>query len=356
VVSYNTVSEFCTSPFANQGCEDPGKRNLLPQKWPYTRLVELKGKPFDQYVEKFASRRVVSGPGTISCFEMFRSIANNFALGSDWTISYPNVQWFVYDDRWPSCGGYNCTGKIMRKSADDSFYSEVEPVKNYCIDRWKNDPWSSYESELLNACKNTETYKKAVSEAALNGAAEDMANACLKKEECKYLSNSISDLINEKLLISKLHSHVEAIKDKDQVAKNDRISYLIPSFDPYFSILNEIDRYISHLDSGYESLISIHMSTGAKWNLGMEKITGKSMPIGFQSPDELKETIEGYKRLILEMKNLSKNQIVTQTCSWSAVGGFRKFDGFRVNEIRRSNVEGSNKIEKFISIAPVEID
>lgn len=302
----------------------------------YNRIERFKN--MGHYVEPQGSSRITTQPAAIDCKAMFRSLAGSYGI-EDWIISFPSAL------AW--------NGNI-RSGANDCRNEDIEPCNNYCVDRWKEYPWSNYEDAILVACKDAPIFRSVEAAQQRNTAAEKMANQCRTGSEmCKNLGRAIEDLIDKDLTLKELQGHIESKRAAVDKSREASLSYLIPFDDKYFSILETIERYVNDVENGFDSLKKAQKDHTADWNLGMEKLTGKVMPSGFQSLEELKATMGDYKALLIEMNELARPELSKLSCTWDGKGRFRKILELKVESTNttKSPIPVTSDLR---NIAPVE--
>ena len=348
----------------------------LPRTYPYSYPYAIAGAPISSYISPVGSNRIYRGNTLIECQKLFPTLAFQYGIGTNWAVQTVNNEVLFFNNS-RGCSGFNCPSVEPRLSATDPSSWNVEPSSNYCIDRWKGYEWNSYIAGIQATCQGSQVYKEAVAKKEQQGANEDMINECKKVNSCKDLVDSIKAVLGNSYFVEKLEKDLSSYEASMKEAKDSDTSFLIPYTDPqtvtldsnhfFVSRLNDyngnlgLNSLVTNISEGYASLVAIHNQTKGDWNtvLSKREMVGKQMPQGFQSPDELANTIDRYFKVLglgeyegSGLNKVAKPELVKLSCSWSAMGRFRKYLNLRINSVEMSQVTDSRKTANLRSIAP----
>ena len=356
-------------------CE-PGQGRGLPRNYPYSYPYAIVGAPISSYISPVGSNRIYRGNTVIECQKLFPTLAFQYGLGTNWAVQTVNNEVLFFNNS-RGCSGFNCPGVEPRLSATDPSSWNVEPASNYCIDRWKGYDWNSYIAGIQATCQASQVYKDAVAKAQQQDNDEDMIQKCLANNDCKALVKSINEVLKNSYFLTSIEKKISSYEAAMKEAKEAGKSFLIPYTNPQTATLDSEHYFISRLsdfngnlglnslitdmEEGYSSLVEIYEQTKGDWNtvLSKKEMVGKQMPQGFQSPNELSDTINRYKKALglgefegTGLNQIAKPELAKLSCSWSAMGRFRKYSDLKINTVEISQVSSSRKDVKLRSITP----
>lgn len=338
---------LCNYRGVYQSCE-PGSDGRPDCFW-------FEAQRLENVVPTKSSLRVVSGPGEIQCNTVFSALATEYNLGATWKTRYDHVQWFVTDNRWPSCGGYNCTNKVQRAGAADDRFQNIEPYQNFCVDRWKDTNWTTYQNSLQAACMDTEVFKVAKAAKEEADAITKFVQACLPGTECYAALIAMKELNNgfELGSLEKVISDIEKAYDK---AFQNGDGYLISNDDPVFSKFSEVNALVNTVIKGSARIDQILSSTKADWNASQEKITRITVMTGFESSAARNESVKNYQSLLERAESLSEPYATKIGCDYKAMGRFRKYLKNDIKKVDQVVLEESHKYLFLRSLSSLKAD
>ncbi len=326
---FNTNAEYCGpgSPFRWELECEPGS-GKRPPAMPYTYVYYTPGQPFSAYAQPVGSLRVVQDDGQVQCDQLFPGLAATFGLGSGW-IANAKLQYFVTDSRWPACGG-SCAAKEERTSENDWRFGEIEPGKNFCVDRWAGLDWNQYRSRIETACTSTPAFIAAKAKYEQGNKDTDFANACVGL--CKAALEGMRDLASA-FSVQALTNLVEREKASMESAKASGVAYLITEEKLSPVALEAARKHIAAIKSGIDAVQNLHSSKGSDWAAGNQKVHFKPSIQGFDSYTDAKATVEAYDVILQKAEKLILPDVKEIACSYEMRGRFRKFNAIKNSEV-----------------------
>ncbi|MFW7382413.1 MAG: hypothetical protein ACOH5I_26685 [Oligoflexus sp.] len=338
---------LCNYRGVYQSCE-PGSDGRPNCFW-------IEAQRLENVVPTKSSLRVVSGPGEVQCNSLFPALAREYNLGSAWKTRYDHVQWFVTDNRWPSCGGYNCTNKVQRAGAADDRFQNIEPYQNFCVDRWKDTNWTTYQNSLQAACMDTEVFKIAKAAKEERNAIAQFVQACSPGTECYAALIAMKEL-NKGFELGSLEKVIsDTEKSYDKAFQNGE-GYLISNDDLIFSKIIEISSLVNTVIQGSAKIDQLLRSTKADWNRAQFEITGIDVMLRFESAAARNETIKNYQSLLERAETLSEPYATKIACDYKATGRFRKYLKNDIKDVRQVGLDNGFKSLFLRSLSDLKAD
>lgn len=326
---FNSKAEYCGpgSPFQGSMECEPGT-GRLPPKMPYTYYYKTDGQPFSAYAQPVGSLRVVQDNGQVQCAQWLPGLAATLGLGSNWTAE-TKLQYFTTDSRWPACGA-NCAGKEPRNDENDWRFGDIEPGKNFCIDRWAGLDWNQYRSRIETACTSTPAFVAAKAKYEQGNKDTEFAIACVGA--CRAALEGMNDLAST-FSVQALTNLVEREKANMESAKASGAAYLIAEEKLSPSVIEKARKSVLAIRGGLDSVQQVHASKGSDWVTGNQRVHLKPSLQGFDSYADAKATAEAYDIVLQKAEKLIASDVREITCNYEMRGRFRKFGAIKNSEV-----------------------
>ncbi len=309
----------------------------------YPMIGTMKYGPVSDYFPLMTSKRIVRGPGTLSCSKIDSASSRELGLGDEWTADVGDAWWFVSDGNWPSCGGYDCPGKNILLSMT-TLWSEFEPVRNFCINRYQGleDAFSAYYKTMLTACRNAEPYKKAIAARQESENNSAFRNACLANSACSRTVSALNWLAmfyNPQAV----RRHVEETTRFMEANKQAGVSLIINSLAYESFYLNNAENYLSTVESNIRAIEDLRLTFNPAPKFS--SIYASNLPANlvpplsaikepdFASYEALQKTLLEYREIVRKMRELASLSVKKVNCSFESKGKFRKYTGVAVGDL-----------------------
>lgn len=300
------------------------------------------------------SPRVASGLGIVQCKRYFGALADAYGLGDDWTAT-AELQYFITDARFKNgCDGASCAGKEERTSENDWRFTDIEPARNKCVDRWAGLSWSDYQNRLSAACTSTQLYKDAVAKKNQSNNDAAFANDCRTNSTCLNAVQGMRDLF-DKFTAQSLSELIDRETSALASAKATNRAYFInePKLAP--SYIAEARSNIAAIEAGIEVVQALHTNKGSGWINGNRGVHERQSIPGFDSYAQSRESIAAYKRQLDRINPITSLDLREVSCSYDARGRFRKYElpkllgDVKLNSVRQNTVKTKVKTDTKVS-------
>ena len=319
----------------------PGGINM--PTFPYRGSIRVTfDRPLSHYIEVPPSKRVVVGPANVNCATEFADLKNDYNIKEEWKAVNPQGQWFI-TSRNPSCG-LSCGGKFLRTSNNQNSRADIEPVSNYCINRWKGYSLSVQRNAARTACKQSPVFARAEARREAENAIAKMIEDCTNNANCKKVAFAINSLNEAGISLDEIEAEIEDIENSYETAKANNESYVIDSENKFFKSFSKIDNAIISLDQGFDSIKDIQRNTGANFGEALGRMVDSDLPNEFETLDKMESAKKRYKKVAEKMSELIKPEIARYGYTWSSDGRFQVSSGIDVKEVVKVPVE-NGKIE-----------
>lgn len=290
------------------------------------------------------SPRVTSGLGIVQCKRYFGALADAYGLGDDWTAT-AEIQYFVTDARFKNgCEGAGCAGKEERTSENDWRFTDIEPARNKCVDRWAGLSWSDYQNRLSQACTSTQLFKDAAARQEAKANDQNFANGCRSNQTCiDVLGATVS--LSQKFSPQALAEIIDRETAAMQKAKAEGRSYFTQEAKLAPSFVAEARAQIALIEAGIDAVQALHASNKSNWISANLIIHSNQTVPGFDSYAESKNSIPAYKRQLDRINPIINLDLREVSCSYDARGRFRKYELPKLSGDVKLNVARQNTVK-----------